>query len=66
MTVGILALGITIKYIIILILGLVSAFTPKKISYSPVGGLGKLLMFCLLPLGNFLPAFIYAGWLTLQ
>ena len=66
MTVGIVFAGVAIKYLVILILGLAAAFTPTKIVYSPIGGAGKLLMFCLLPLGNFLPAFIYAGWLTQQ
>jgi hypothetical protein len=64
---GIMLSCVVIKYALIGIFALTVAFIPTKLVYSSVGGAAKLFGFCLLsPTINLLPAFIYAGWMTLQ
>jgi hypothetical protein len=63
---GILASGVIVRYAVIGIGAVIVAFMPHKIVYSSVGALTKAICFSLLPVLQLLPAFIYAGWVTLQ
>jgi hypothetical protein len=61
-----LLIGVIIKYIAIYIGAFITAFLPAEIVVGNIGQRLGLAVFCLLPLGNMLTGFLYAGWLVIK
>jgi hypothetical protein len=58
--------GVAVRYAVIGLGALVVAVMPAEIVFSQFSVLMSVVFFCLLPVLNLLPAFIYSGWLSHQ
>jgi len=63
---GFVVAGVAVKYAVIGIGAVVVASLPARVVVSRFSRVTSLVFFCLLPVLNLLPAFIYAGWMSHQ
>lgn len=63
---GFVLAGVALKYAVIGIGAVVVAFMPSSVVVSRFSSMMSMILFCLLPVLNLLPAFIYAGWMSHQ
>jgi hypothetical protein len=63
---GFVLAGVAVKYAVIGIGAVVVAFMPASVVVSRFSSVTSIIFFCLLPVLNLLPAFIYAGWISHQ
>jgi hypothetical protein len=63
---GFVLAGVAVKYAVIGIGAVVVASMPASVVVSRFSSMMSMILFCLLPVLNLLPAFIYAGWVSHQ
>jgi hypothetical protein len=63
---GFVLTGVAFKYAVIGMGAVVVAVIPASVVVSRFSNVTSMVFFSLLPVLNFLPAFIYAGWISLQ
>jgi hypothetical protein len=63
---GLVLAGVAAKYAIVGVVALVVAFMPGDVVFSRFSKATSIIFFCLLPVLNLLPAFIYAGWISMH
>lgn len=63
---GLVLAGVAMQYAVIGIVAVVGAFMPPSVVFSHFSKVTSTIFFCLLPILNLLPAFIYAGWISHQ
>ena len=61
---GFVLAGVAVKYAVIGIGAVVVALMPASVVLSRFSRVTSIIFFCLLPVLNLLPAFIYAGWIS--
>ncbi len=63
---GFVLAGVAVKYSVIGIGAVLVAFMPSSVVMSRFASVTSMILFCLLPVLNLVPAFIYAGWMAHQ